>query len=147
MNKTAIEFISPPEQAVTIDGREIVIRPITMRQLPALVRCVEPVLGDVMSLAAAPSGEGALQLLARHGAAIIEALVICTGEERAKIEQMTPDRAAVLLLAAAQVNADFFVQAVPSLKAQASSVAPLLAAKWAELQAGGSTSGAPPSTA
>lgn len=129
MNKVDITFINPPESTISIDGTDYTVRPITMRHLPALVRCVEPAFADLAELVLTPSLEGAVKVVGKNSELVCEAIAICTGTQRDKIEDMHPDRAAALLLICCEVNADFFFRAVPWMTAQAGRVAPLLHAK------------------
>ncbi len=135
MTKTDITFINPPETTLDVDGVSFTVRPIKMRVLPALVKCVEPVFEDMALLVLAPRLEDAVKIVGRHGELVCQAIAICTGTEIEVIEEMTPDRAAALLLVCCEVNADFFVRAVPSIKAQAKTFAPLLHSKTAALLA------------
>jgi hypothetical protein len=135
MNKTDITFINPPETTVDIDGVSFTVQPIKMRVLPALVKCVEPVFEDFAVLVVEPRLEDAVKMLGRNSALVCQAIAICTGTEAGAIEDMTPDRAAALLLVCCEVNADFFVRAVPSITAQAETFAPLLHRKTAALLA------------
>jgi len=135
MNKIDISFIKPPESSADIDGVEYVVRPIKMRVLPALVRCVEPIFEDMAVLVLAPRFEDAVKLVGKNGDLVCEAIAICTGTEADQIADMTPDRAAALLLVCCEVNADFFGRAVPSFMDQAERVAPLLHSKTAALLA------------
>jgi|CXWL01.1.fsa_nt_gi hypothetical protein len=133
MQKLSIDFICPPQTTLDVDGVEFTVRAITMRQLPALVRCIQPALDDVIALMNDSSIEAAVRLVGQHGDAVTEAVALCTGTELKIIEAMTPDRVAVLLLVCCEVNSDFFAQAVPSIKAQAGQAAPLLVTKWSGL--------------
>ena len=129
MNKPDISFIYPPETTLDIEGVTYTVRPITMRVLPALVRCVEPVLADMSALVLRPSIEGAVAMLGRHGETVCEAIAICLGKDLAAIQDLLPDRVAALLLTCCEVNADFFDRAATSFTGQAGLVAPLLLAK------------------
>lgn len=135
MNKTDITFINPPETTLDVDGVSFTVRPIKMRVLPALVKCVEPVFEDMAMLVLSPRLEDAIKMIGRNSALVCEAIAICTDTKADAIEDMTPDRAAALLLVCCEVNADFFVRAVPSITAQAETFAPLLHSKTAALLA------------
>ena len=145
MNKINFDFITPPAIAVVIDGQEITVRPITMRALPAVLSCVEPVLTELMTLANDPSPELAVHLLAQHGQVLSTAVALCTGLPADQVDDMTPDRVAALLLVCAEINVDFFGRAVSSFKAQASQAAPLLTAKLGKPQTTAPSSGPTPS--
>ncbi|MEQ1686802.1 MAG: hypothetical protein ABL916_24375 [Burkholderiaceae bacterium] len=98
MNKTDITFINPPETTLDVDGVPYTVRPIKMRALPALVKCVEPVFEDLAVLVLSPRLEDAVKMVGRHSALVCEAIAICTDTKIDAIEDMTPDRAAALLL-------------------------------------------------
>ncbi len=134
MYRSSIDFICPPERTLCVDGVDFTVKPITMRNLPALVRVVEPVIEHMMLLLAEPTTEAAMKFLARHGEAVTEVVALCSGADRSKIDDMTPDRVAALLLLCCEVNTDFFMRAVPALKAQACQLAPQLVRKWSGVQ-------------
>jgi hypothetical protein len=102
---TDLETLVPAGQVVTVAGREIRIMPLTIGQLPAFVRAIQP---------AAPylSGDQDLDwlaLVAEHGEALIEAAAVATGIESKEIEAMAPDEFVLLCGAIFEVDLDFFV--------------------------------------
>ncbi|MEO1752014.1 DUF6631 family protein [Thiofaba sp. EF100] len=92
-------------KTVTIDGRAITVAPIKIRQLPAFVRAVEPI-------AKALAQGDVLAALAQHAEALIEAVCIGAGIERAWLEEREADVLVALAAEVIEVNADFFVQRI-----------------------------------
>jgi DNA replicative helicase MCM subunit Mcm2 (Cdc46/Mcm family) len=92
-------------KTLTIDGRSITIAPIKIRQLPAFVRAVEPV-------AKALAHGDVLAAMAQHAEALIEAVCIGAGVERAWLEEREVDVLVELAAEVIEVNADFFVQRI-----------------------------------
>lgn len=98
-------------KTVTIDGRAITVAPIKIRQLPAFVRAVEPI-------AKALAQGDVLAALAQHAEALIEAVCIGAGIERAWLEEREADVLVELAAEVIEVNADFFVQRIlPKIEA------------------------------
>jgi hypothetical protein len=129
MSRVELSFIAAEDTVFVLDGKEIVINPITIATLPKLVRCLEPVLTDIFALVDDPSAEAALRLIGRHGDALAEAVALCTGQPRKEIEVLRPDKFAALLMVCADVNHDFFVRAASEMKPQIAAAAPQISAK------------------
>lgn len=92
-------------KTLTLDGRSITIAPIKIRHLPAFVRAVEPI-------AKALAQGDVLAALAQHTEALIEAVCIGAGLERAWLEEREADVLVALAAEVIEVNADFFVQRI-----------------------------------
>lgn len=134
MEARSLDAIAPLGQEVSLaDGTTITVRPIKLGQLPKFVKAVRPIFGALVALAPDSSspgdadGQGAdpeavditaiVELYAEHGEAIADALVIVTGEPRARLDELGLDDAAALILALWSVNRDFFVhRLLPMLK-------------------------------
>jgi hypothetical protein len=124
-----IDFIAPAAQSLEIAGAVYTVSPITMRHLPALVRTIEPALDDLLFVGQNPDPVGLVALLGRHGDAMLDGVVLCTGCTRDALELMQADQFAALAMLCVEVNADFFTRAWRSLVAAAPSLAPSLVQK------------------
>lgn len=92
-------------KTLTIDGREITVAPIKIKHLSAFVRTIEPIVQAV--------AEGdILAALGRNADALIEAVCIGAGVERAWLEEREVDVLVELAAEVIEVNADFFVQRI-----------------------------------
>lgn len=126
----ALDFIAPASKQVILrENLEIKLSPIRVKQIAPLARACEPMMLSIMLLGDSPQPAEMLSLAAQHSEALIEAVSICSGLPVAQIELMLPDELALLALGCVEVNADFFAQALPQIKAAAPSVAPNLAQK------------------
>lgn len=98
-------------RTLNLDGREITVAPIKIKHLAAFVRAVEPIAqavaeGDILSA------------LGRNADALIEAVCIGAGVERAWLEEREADVLVELAAEVIEVNADFFVQRIlPKIEA------------------------------
>lgn len=132
----ALEFVQPLQVAFTIDGRDVVISPIVLRELPALLKLVEPVIDELLLV-----DDGLLSRLeagtqtpldlatvasfvAAHSERVIDALVLCSRQPADWVGGLLLDRVAELLVVCVRVNADFFTRAMPGLKALVSRAKP-----------------------
>jgi len=129
MNRIELNFIAAEETVFVLDGKEILIRPITIATLPRLVRCIEPVLADAFTLVDDPSADEVIRLIGLHGDALAQAVALCSGLERTEVEAMRPDKFAALLMICADVNVDFFTRAASEVKPQIAAAAPQISAK------------------
>ena len=83
---------------VAVGEREILLKPLTLAQLPMSARLLQGVEID---------GDW-LGLLARHGDKLIDWLALASGQERRWIEGLPLDEGVELLAAVVELNADFF---------------------------------------
>ena len=121
----ALEAIAPSTREVEYAGERLVVQPLTVGQIPAVVRNARPVINSVLALEASDDDEGALvdlalDLIERHGGGVFE--LVRLGR------------------AIYEVNRDFFAQRL----------APMLA-EWRESRSAGagktpSTPSSPPAT-
>ena len=84
---------------------------MTVGQLPAFARAVQPIGGFIEDIAAGRSSLDLFALLgvvAEHGEKIIEAVAVATGLDRKELEAATPDQLIALAVVVVKVNADFF---------------------------------------
>lgn len=117
------ETFPPSPKVVTVAGTAVELTPIRLGELPRLLAAVRPIAAD---FSAEPDW---LDLLARHGEAVLELLTLATRRDRAWIEGLALDEAVTLACAVFEVNADFFVRRVAPSIAQASErLAPILSA-------------------
>jgi hypothetical protein len=125
MTHTSPDFqtFPPVPRVVTVAGTALELTPIRLGELPRLLAAVRPIAAD---LSVEPDW---LDLLARHGEAVLELLAITTRRERAWIEGLALDEAVTLATAVFEVNADFFVRRVaPAIQGAAQRLAPILSA-------------------
>ena len=102
-------IIDPPSITVMFKGRPREIRPLTVGQLPAMMRALRdvemPSTLDAHGLASQLPA-----LIADNGEAIIQAAVIASGEARAGVESAALDEFVTLVAAIIEINSDFFVR-------------------------------------
>lgn len=99
------DAIAPQPHPVTIDGETLTLTPITVGQLPTVMRALR---GVNLERLADTDLQGLIDLIADHGDAIVTAV--------AAASRQTPERVAALdlmdfiglLTAVIEVNADFF---------------------------------------
>ena len=139
MDARSPDVINPEGQDVRLaDGTTITVEPITVGQLPRMVKVLRPAFGALVALAPANSSPGAgggqgadpaddgtlsvdagelFELFAEHGEALLDALAIVSGEERTRLDKLKLDDALQLVRVLWEVNRDFFVhRLVPLLK-------------------------------
>ena len=117
------ETFPPVPKVVTVAGTALELTPIRLGELPRLLAAVRPIAADI---SVEPDW---LDLLARHGEAVLDLLAITTRRERAWIEGLALDEAVTLATAVFEVNADFFVgRVVPAIQGAAQRLAPILSA-------------------
>lgn len=122
-SNTDFQTFPPVPRVVTVAGTALELTPIRLGELPRLLAAVRPIAAD---LSVEPDW---LDLLARHGEAVLELLAITTRRERAWIEGLALDEAVTLATAVFEVNADFFVRRVaPAIQGEAQRLAPILSA-------------------
>ncbi len=95
------------ELSLTVAGRDLTLTPVRLGQLPAFVRAVEPFAKQIAGGQFDP-----IELLADHGANVIRALEVATGQPREWVESLELDEAIRLASAVLEVNADFFTHRV-----------------------------------
>lgn len=126
-SNTDFQTFPPVPQVVTVAGTAVELTPIRLGELPRLLAAVRPIAADLSAdLSAEPDW---LDLLARHGEAVLELLALATRRDRAWIEGLALDEAVTLAAAVFEVNADFFVRRVaPSIARSGERLAPILSA-------------------
>jgi hypothetical protein len=140
MDRLDLDVLDPPTREVLFKGERLVIRPLTIGQLPRLVRAAKPVVDAVLELDGAPSESGlidlALQLIADHGEALPAAAAIAINKDVGWVAEGDTAEFLELAIAVFEVNRDFFVQRL----------GPRLQALRAESVAGRPGAGATPSS-
>ena len=122
-SNTDFQTFPPVPKVVTVAGTAVELTPIRLGELPRILAVVRPLAAD---LSAEPDW---LDLLARHGEAVLELLTLATRRDRAWIEGLALDEAVTLACAVFEVNADFFVRRVaPSIAQVGERLAPILSA-------------------
>lgn len=113
-----LDVLEPAGSSVTYRGEEVTVSPLTIGQVPRIVRVARPILTQLLALQQAPAGDGPddgfVDLLAAlvgdHGEAAIEALAISVNKPTAWIAGGTGDEVIALATAVYEVNRDFFVR-------------------------------------
>lgn len=111
-----LEVLEPSGSSVKFRDETLELRPLTIGQLPKLVRSARPVIDAVMSLDKVPeSGDTDLvglvmDLIEHHGDQVFDAAGICTGKPADWIADGDIDEFIELALKVFEVNRDFFVQ-------------------------------------
>ena len=122
-SNTDFQTFPPVPQVVTVAGTALELTPIRLGELPRILAAVRPIAAD---LSTEPDW---LDLLGRHGEAVLELLALATRRDRAWIEGLALDEAVTLACAVFEVNADFFVRRVaPSIARSGERLAPILSA-------------------
>ncbi|HRQ47772.1 MAG TPA: hypothetical protein PK725_12535 [Rhodocyclaceae bacterium] len=113
MSEELDDLIAEP-RTVPAGGREIPVRPLSPRQLPAFVAAVRPLQAALGGLALNDlQGERLLDLVERHTDHVIQAVAIATRQPEAFIgDEIGLDALVVLAAAVIEVNADFFARRV-----------------------------------
>jgi hypothetical protein len=126
-SNTDFQTFPPVPQVVTVAGTAVELTPIRLGELPRILAALRPLAAELSTeLAAEPDW---LDLLGRHGEAVLELLTLATRRDRAWIEGLALDEAVTLACAVFEVNADFFVrQVAPSIARSGERLAPILSA-------------------
>lgn len=111
------DVITPPERGVSIAEHTFTLRPLTIGQIPPLMRALKQISGglesgslpfDIGNLDAAQT----VALFADHGEAMIDIVTIASGQPLEVIAAGTIDEFIDLFAQIIEVNHDFFVQRV-----------------------------------
>jgi hypothetical protein len=123
----ALDVLEPQAREVSYRGERLEIRPLTVGQLPRLVRTARPVLDALFAQQALPEmpAEGAtvdrdtlellLDLVGDHGDAVFEAAALAVGRDAEWVAGGDPAEFAELATAVIEVNRDFFVRKLAPL--------------------------------
>lgn len=121
--KADFQTFPPSPRVVTVAGTAVELTPIRLGELPRILAAVRPIAADLSA------GPDWLDLLARHGDAVLDLLAITTRRERAWVDDLSLEDAVTLAAAVFELNADFFVgRVVPAIQGAAQRLAPMLSA-------------------
>jgi hypothetical protein len=110
-----LDVIAPPVRTVRIGRGEFELRPLTIGQIPPLMRTLKQISGSLDGTAIDFANLDAAQLItlaADHGDTLIDAVVVATGQPLEVIAAGTVDEFVDLFAQVVEVNSDFFVQRV-----------------------------------
>ncbi|MCH6484242.1 hypothetical protein MMG85_11805 [Pseudoxanthomonas sp. LH2527] len=121
MSTDGLDILDPQSGVARFRGEQLEVQPLTLVQLPRFSRLVRPVIAEFLQGRHPAWLEDdtvmVLELLELHGESIIEAAAIATGRPA---EFIGGNRNAAELLDLArvivEVNRDFFIQAMKSVK-------------------------------
>ncbi len=112
-----LDVLEPSGSSVKYRSEIIEVTPITIGQLPKLVRTARPVINAVLALQSLPEDTEAdgfvdlvVDLLADHGEALYQAAAICIGKPAEWVAGGGLDEFVVLAKAVIEVNRDFFLR-------------------------------------
>lgn len=110
---TDLEKLVPQETPIEIAGQSVAIAPLKVGQLPAFLRCIAPLIGQLN----APQIDW-LRLFGEHGDDLLSAIAIAVKKPREWVDDLAADEALMLAAKVMEVNADFFTRTViPKLEA------------------------------
>jgi hypothetical protein len=118
-----LEALEPSGSCITCQGERIEVKPLTIGQLPRLVRRSRPAINALLALEQVPDASDfafidlLLQLTEAHGEAVYEGVGICIGKSPEWMADLAPDEFLALGRAVYEVNRDFFVQRLGPLLA------------------------------
>lgn len=134
----ALEVLEPSGSSVSYRSELLEIKPLTIGQLPKLVRTARPVIDAVLALDSLPEeGNGELvtlimDLIEHHAEQVFTAAAICIDKPADWVEGGSIDEFVVLAKTVFEVNRDFFVQ----------KLVPLLGVRAEKQEAGSAGTGA-----
>jgi len=106
----AIERVEKP---ISVGGRELTLRPLTIGQLPGFARALKVALPSLSALMEGDrnvDAEAIAELIGEHGESVLEALAIASRLPRAEIDALDPVAALELVAEVLAINRDFFVR-------------------------------------
>jgi hypothetical protein len=118
-----LDVLAPSGASVTVGGKPVDIRPLTIGQLPKLVREARPVIDAVLELEDLPEEDSAdmvalvLDLIENHAERVFAAASICSGLPVQEVEAADLDEFVLLASKVVEVNRDFFVRKLGPLLA------------------------------
>lgn len=115
----ALEVLAPTATPVVVGGRALTITPLRVKQFPAVVRALRPVLGSLLA-AGENIDEGVLlDLYCEHADRVNEAVAVMCGLSVTEIEELEVADALALIAQCLGANRDFFTRTLPGLFARA----------------------------
>lgn len=113
-----LDVIESAEREVIFAGERIKVKPLTIGQLPKFARAIKGLGGALTFDPKALSPALLLDLIADHGDPIIDACVVASGLDRARIEAAGPQDLVALIAVILSVNSDFFARSLNPLLVQ-----------------------------
>lgn len=126
---TDTDFVTPASKVLTVDGTSVTFTPLTMGEIPPVVRLVEPFLAELIYGADLMDAPRLVATLGQHGEAVIQAVALAARQPLDWTQKRLPDRVCAMALCAIEVNADFFSRALPMLEKLLPALAPSLVEK------------------
>lgn len=123
------EFVAPVSKVLTVDGTSVTFTPLTMGEIPPVVRLVEPFLAELIYGADLMDAPKMVAMMGQHGEAVIQAVALAARQPLDWTEKRLPDRVCAMAMCAIEVNADFFSKALPMLEKLLPALAPSLVEK------------------
>lgn len=110
----SLDTMIPQPNEITVGGKTIVLKPITMRQLQPAIRASLPILQALKSGALDLEKLKSIDIMtwaeayAEHGAALSEMVAYMVGVSHEELKDWTPDEVILAAIKVVQVNMDFF---------------------------------------
>lgn len=113
----ALDALEPSGSSIKYRGEVLSIRPLTVGQLPRLVRTARPAINAVLALQDLPDDPAVdgfvdllVSLVADHGESVYQAVAICIDRPVEWVAGGELDEFVALSKLLVEVNRDFFVQ-------------------------------------
>lgn len=116
---SAVFDIAP--EKIQLNGEESEVREIRTGQLPAVVRCIHPMLSDVTPIikkvrdGKETTLDEWLLLIGRHGDAVISLISVLAGVPENIVQQAGVEETVTAAVKLAKVNVTFFSQSFPRM--------------------------------
>lgn len=113
-----LETLIPQLVEITVGGKTLVLKPVTMRQLQPAIHAALPILQAIKSGALDLEKLKSMDLLAwveayaEHGAALSEMVAYLSGVSVEELNDWTPDEVILAASSVIRANPDFFVSLV-----------------------------------
>lgn len=127
-----LNVLEPAGSSVSYLGEQLEIKPLTIGQLPRLVRAARPVIDAVLKIEQLPDENSdelvalVLELVDKHSDGVFAVAAICSGKDADWLQNGPLDEFVILAKSIFEVNRDFFVQKLaPLLGGRAASLAAL----------------------
>ena len=113
---SALNVFVSQAQEIRIAGKVILLRPLTVGQLPGFLHAAQPIITELQS------GDIA-QALLRNPAAVIESVTIACNQDRIWIDSLYSDDLIKLGTKCLEINLDFFIRRLlPEITAAATTI-------------------------
>lgn len=109
------EAIEPSTVDFKLNDVDYTIKPITVGQVPRLLRLLGPAISEFSG--GALDKDLVVTMLSEHGDQLLEAVALMSNAPQDVVGAMTPDDFIALAMAVVEVNTDFFVnRLVPTME-------------------------------